>query len=175
MSHDQAIGVAASDLPNFRASAVAAVVARYGLVVVIAWFGAMKFTYYESHGISPLVANSPYMSWIYDLISISAFGRFLGTIELITAALLALKPWFPKASILGGVLASLFFLNTLGFMITTPDIGEASAGGFPILSANGQFLMKDIALFGLSLFLLADAIDATRRHDRRRAGLRTPS
>jgi reactive chlorine resistance protein C len=163
MSHDQATRVGGNDLSSFRASATAAVVARYGLVIVIAWFGAMKFTYYESHGISPLVANSPYMSWIYETISISAFGRFLGTFELITAVLLALKPWFPKPAIVGGALASLFFLNTLGFMITTPDIGEASAGGFPILSANGQFLMKDIALFGLSLFLLADAIDATRR------------
>jgi uncharacterized membrane protein YkgB len=48
-------------------------------------------------------------------------------------------------------------------MITTPGIGEASAGGFPVLSANGQFLVKDIALLGLSLWLLADAIDTTRR------------
>lgn len=32
-----------------------------------------------------------------------------------------------------------------------------------MLSANGQFLMKDIALLGLSLWLLADAIEATRK------------
>jgi len=145
-----------------RTSDIAALLARYALVVVIAWFGAMKFTYYESHGISPLVANSPLMGWIYEYISISAFGRLLGTFELVTAVLLALKPWFPKASVVGGVLASLFFVTTLSFMITTPDIGEASAGGFPVLSANGQFLMKDIALLGLALWLLADAVDASR-------------
>ena len=163
MSHDQATGIMADELRSSRTTAIAALVARYALVIVIAWFGAMKFTYYESHGISPLVANSPFMSWIYHIMSISAFGRLLGSVELLTAALLALKPWFPKASILGGLLASLFFLNTLSFMITTPGIGEASAGGFPVLSANGQFLMKDIALLGLSLWLLADAIDAARR------------
>ena len=94
--------------------------------------------------------------------SISAFGRLLGSAELITAALLALKPWWPKASVLGGLLASLFFAGTLSFMITTPGIGEASAGGFPVLSANGEFLMKDIAILGLALWLLADAIDAAR-------------
>jgi hypothetical protein len=33
-------------------------------------------------------------------------------------------------------------------------------GGFPVPSANGEFLMKNIALFGLTLWLLADAIDA---------------
>ncbi|MEW2482863.1 DUF417 family protein [Mycobacterium sp. NPDC049093] len=166
MSHDQVTDMVADGARKFRASAIAALVARYGLVIVLVWFGAMKFTYYESHGISPLVANSPLMSWIYDLISISAFGRFLGTFELIAAVLLALKPWFPKASIAGGVLASLFFLTTLSFMITTPDVGEASAGGFPVLSANGQFLMKDIALLGLAVWLLGDAIDATRHRER---------
>lgn len=145
-----------------RTTAVAALVARYGLVIVIAWFGAMKFTYYESHGISPLVANSPLMSWLYDIMSISAFGRVLGVVELLTAALLAVKPWFPKASMLGGLLAALFFLGTITFMITTPGVGEASAGGFPVLSANGQFLMKDIALLGLSVWLLADATDTVR-------------
>ncbi|MGV0786009.1 DUF417 family protein [Mycolicibacterium sp. XJ2] len=162
MSHDQDTRIAATGLTSFRASAFAAIVARYGLVIVLAWFGAMKFTYYESHGISLWVSNSPFMSWVYDLISISAWGRFNGTIELITAVLLAVKPWLPKASALGGVLASLFFIITLSFMFTTPDISEASAGGFPVLSANGQFIMKDIALLGLSLFLLADSIDATR-------------
>jgi reactive chlorine resistance protein C len=162
MSHDQATAITADELKGRQTAPIAALVARYGLVIVIAWFGAMKFTYYESHGISPLVANSPFMSWIYHIISISAFGRFLGSFELFAAVLLALKPWYPKVSVLGGLLASLFFLATLSFMITTPGIGEASAGGFPVLSANGQFLMKDIALLGLSLWLLADATDAAR-------------
>ena len=163
MSQHEATGMMADELRSSRTTAIAALVARYALVIVLAWFGAMKFTYYESHGISPLIANSPFMSWIYHIMSISAFGRLLGPAELITAALLALKPWFPKASILGGLLASLFFVGTLSTMITTPGIGEASAGGFPVLSANGQFLMKDIALLGLSLWLFADAIDAARR------------
>jgi uncharacterized membrane protein YkgB len=163
MSHDQATAMMADEPRSSQTTAIAALVAHYALVIVIAWFGAMKFTYYESHGISPLIANSPVMSWIYNTMSISAFGRLLGIAELLTAALLALKPWFPKASILGGLLASLFFVSTLSFMITTPGIGEASAGGFPVLSANGQFLVKDIALLGLSLWLLADAIDAACR------------
>jgi len=171
MSQDEATGMMADELRSHRTTAIAALVARYALVIVLAWFGAMKFTYYESHGISPLIANSPVMSLIYNIMSISAFGRLLGPAELLTAALLALKPWFPKASILGGLLASLFFLGTLSTMITTPGIGEASAGGFPVLSANGQFLMKDIALLGLSLWLLADAIDSTRRQTMITTGL----
>lgn len=38
--------------------------ARYSLVLVIAWIGALKFTSYEAHGIEPLVAHSPLMSWV---------------------------------------------------------------------------------------------------------------
>jgi uncharacterized membrane protein YkgB len=162
MSNDQLTGVMAHEAEMSRTSAVAALVVRYALVIVLVWFGSMKFTYFETHNISPLVANSPFFSWIYDIMSIRTFGRFLGPAELITAALLAVKPWFPKASVLGGLMACGFFVTTLSTMFTTPDVAEASAGGFPVLSANGQFLMKDIALLGLSLFLLADAIDAVR-------------
>jgi len=151
---------------NAGISSLAPLVARYALVIVIAWFGAMKFTSYEAHGISPLIANSPFESWIYHVMSIETFGRLLGVIELAAAVLLAVKPWFPKAAVVGGLFASLFFVNTLSFMFTTPGIGEASAGGFPVLSATGQFLMKDIALLGLSLWLLADAVDAVRRPTR---------
>ena len=162
MSHDQVTGMMADEVSSSRTTAIAALVARYGLVIVLAWFGAMKFTSYESHGISHWVANSPFLGWLYHIMSIDAFGRLNGSIELITAALLAVKPWFPKASVVGGIFASLFFVVTLSFMITTPGVGEASAGGFPVLSADGEFLMKDIALIGLALWLLVDAIDATR-------------
>jgi reactive chlorine resistance protein C len=163
MSHNQTADLMADELKSSRTSAIASLVARYGLVIVIAWFGAMKFTHYESEGISHWVANSPLLSWMYNIMSIDAFGRLNGSIELIVAVLLAVKPWFPKASVVGGILASLFFVTTLSFMVTTPGVGEASAGGFPVLSADGEFLMKDIANLGLALWLLADAIEATRR------------
>ncbi len=163
MSYDRATGIMADELRSSRTSVLVALAARYGLVIVLAWFGAMKFTSYESHGISHWVANSPLLSWGYNIMSIDAFGRLNGSIELIVAALLAVKPWFPKASVVGGVFASLFFVTTLSFMVTTPGVGEASAGGFPVLSADGEFLMKDIANLGLALWLLADAIDAIRR------------
>ncbi|WP_319445212.1 MULTISPECIES: YkgB family protein [unclassified Mycobacterium] len=161
----------ADDLRSPRTTAVAALVARYGLVIVIAWFGAMKFTHYEAQGISHWVANSPFLSWLYDFMSIDAFGRLNGSIELITAALLAVSPWYPKVSVVGGVISSLFFVLTLSFMITTPGVGEGSAGGFPVLSADGEFLMKDIALLGLSLWLLADATDAARRRNELHKGV----
>ncbi|WP_396929216.1 YkgB family protein [Mycolicibacterium sp.] len=156
-------GATADQLRGSRITTIAPYFARYGLAIVLAWFGAMKFTSYESQGISHWVANSPFLGWLYDVISIDAFGRMNGSIELTVAALIAVKPWFPKLSVVGGVLASLFFMLTLSFMVTTPGVGEASAGGFPVLSADGEFLMKDIANLGLALWLLADSVEATRK------------
>src|SRR3954454_19898243 len=130
MSYDRATGIIVDELRSSRTSALAALVARYGLVIVLAWFGAMKFTSYESQGISHWVANSPLMSWAYHIMSIDAFGRLNGSIELIVAALLAVKPWFPKASVRDGVFDMLFFLTTLFLMVTPPGVGEDSAGGF---------------------------------------------
>src|ERR1700744_2406104 len=63
----------------------------------------------------------------------------------------------------GGGLAVLFFFVTLSFMISTPGIGEPTAGGFPVLSDNGEFLMKDIGLMGLAVWTLSDSWEATRR------------
>ncbi|OBI80825.1 YkgB family protein [Mycobacterium sp. 1245805.9] len=162
MSQSEATTMTSAGRGKPRTTGIAPLVARYGLVIVLAWFGAMKFTNYESQGISHWVAHSPFLGWVYEAMSIDTFGLVNGSLELITAALLAVKPWFPKASVVGGIFACLFFVTTLSFMITTPGVGEASAGGFPVLSADGEFLMKDIALFGLALWLLADAVDATR-------------
>lgn len=37
---------------------------RYGLVLVLGWIGAMKFTAYEAEGIKSLIETSPLMSWM---------------------------------------------------------------------------------------------------------------
>jgi reactive chlorine resistance protein C len=142
--------------------AVGGLLARYGLVIVIAWFGVMKFTNYEAQGIQPLVAESPFMSWLYDIFSVYTFSVLLGVFEVAAAILIAVKPWWPKVSILGSALAVLLFLATISFLFTTPGVFEESVGGFPLLSMTGGFLMKDVALLGISAWTLADALRATR-------------
>lgn len=84
---------------------IAGVLARYGLVIVIGWIGALKFTTYEAQGIQPLVANSVLMSWLYDIFSVTTFSTLLGVFELAVAVLLAVKPISPRHSALGSVLA----------------------------------------------------------------------
>jgi len=58
----------------------------------------------------------------------------LGIAEVITAVLLVAKPWFPTVSLVGSAFAILLFVSILSFVVTTPGVGEASKGGFPLLS-----------------------------------------
>jgi reactive chlorine resistance protein C len=139
---------------------VAGLLARYGLVVVIAWFGLLKFTNFEAKGIQPLVAESPFMSWLYEIFSVYTFSALLGVFEVAAAVLIAVKPWWPKASMLGSALAILLFTATISFLFTTPGVFDEAAGGFPLLSLTGGFLIKDVALLGISAWTLADALRA---------------
>jgi uncharacterized membrane protein YkgB len=119
----------------------------------------MKFTAYEAMGIQPLVAHSPLVGWMYDFLSVRSFSAMLGCIEIATAALLGLRYVSPMASALGSVLAIGLFATTLSMLFTTP--GWEPPLGFPALSAMpGQFLLKDIVLFGAAVWSLGESLKA---------------
>src|SRR5246127_5770147 len=113
---------------------IARLVGRYGLVVVIGWIGALKFANFEAHQIQPLVANSPFMGWLYDIFPVYTFSALLGVFEVTAAVLMAIKPVAPKLAVVGSVQAVILFLATISFLFTTAGIGEPAGGGFPALS-----------------------------------------
>jgi uncharacterized membrane protein YkgB len=116
------------------------------------------------------VANSPLMSWGYGLMSLRGFSAVLGIVEVAIAILIAARPFWPRASALGSALAVGMFLTTLSFLITTPGVWAADAGGFPALSGfPGQFLIKDLVLLGISLWSLGEAWKASQRRERQGA------
>jgi reactive chlorine resistance protein C len=141
---------------------IASYLGRYGLVLVIGWIGALKFANFEAHQIQPLVANSPFMGWLYHIFPVYTFSALLGVFELAAAVLLAIKPLSPRLSILGSLLAIVLFIGTTSFLFTTPGIGEPAGGGFPAISLLGEFLLKDVPLLGLSFWTLADSIRAAQ-------------
>lgn len=132
---------------------------RYGLVLVLGWIGAMKFTAYEAEGIKTLVETSPLMSWMYKVLSLQATSNVIGVAELTAALLIAIGPWSAKLSAIGSVLAVFTFLTTLTFLFSLPG-WEQSLGGFPALSGSGGFLLKDVVLLGAALFTLGDSLAA---------------
>jgi reactive chlorine resistance protein C len=135
---------------------------RYGLVLVLGWIGAMKFTAYEAEGIKTLVETSPFMSWMYKVFSLQATSNVIGIAELTAAALIAIRPLAPKLSAIGSVLAVFTFLTTLTFLFSLPG-WEASLGGFPALSGSGGFLLKDVVLLGAAFFTLGDSLATQAR------------
>jgi len=132
---------------------------RYTMVIVIAWYGFLKFTEYEANAIAGFALNSPFLAPIHEALGVRLFSDVIGVIEIIAAALTAANFISPKIGAIGGALASGTFIVTLSFMFTTPGIFEASAGGFPVLSVvPGAFLLKDLVLLAVSIWLLASSL-----------------
>jgi reactive chlorine resistance protein C len=132
------------------------------LVVVYAWFGGMKFTAYEAEGLTGLVSNSPLLSWTYSVFSARVFSSLLGVLELSVGALIAARLVHPAYSLAGGALSAGLFVTTLSFMATTPGVIVPELG-FPAISvAPGQFLLKDVGLLALSLWIAIDSLAALR-------------
>lgn len=142
-----------------RIRSLGAIVMRCGLALIFLWFGAMKFTSYEATVIAPFIANSPLVGWLHASLGIQGASYLLGVVEVMTAVLLMAGFAKPICSVIGGAMGTLTFLITLSFFFTTPGIAEPLAGGFPAISAvPGQFLLKDLGLLGVSLFILGEAL-----------------
>ena len=142
-----------------RLEAAGISVSRYGLVVVLLLIGVLKFTPEEAAGIQPLVAHSPLMSWMYDLLSVQGASNMIGSIEITVAVLIGLRPLFPKASFIG----SLGALGVDNKKLTVSKKVVTAVHlkyGFPLLGDAGQFLIKDLVLLGASLWTAAEAYGA---------------
>ena len=128
---------------------------RWSMVVIFIWFGIQKFTPYAAEAIAPLIAHSPFISWL-SVFGVGGEAKIIGTVELTIAAALIIGSVNPIASVLGAAMASGTFLLTFSFVFSTPGITQISPTGFPIISTLlEQFLLKDFALLAacLTLFL----------------------
>jgi len=137
---------------------------RWALVIIFLWFGGMKFTGYEANGIAPFVSHSPIVSWLHTLFGVQGTSYVIGIIELGTAVALVIGAFNPIASALGAAMSAMTFVITLTFFLSTPGVAEATAGGFPAISAPiGQFLLKDLVLLAASICLLVASLKGEAR------------
>ena len=137
-----------------------AVILRYGLVVLVLWFGVFKFTPTEAQAIQPLVANSPFLSWLYALTGVRGASRLIGLAEIAIALLIAARPFSPRASAIGSIGAIIMFLTTLSFLATTPGFWGV-VDGVLVPTGAGGFLIKDLLLLGAALWTAAEALAAS--------------
>lgn len=146
-----------------RLEGLGAFLLRYGLVIVLLWVGALKFTAYEAEGIEKFVENSPLLSWLYEIFSVRAFSRLLGVFEIALGLMIAVRPWAPRISAIGSLGALVLFLVTLTFVFSTPG-GWQPGYGIPYLSPDpGQFLAKDVAFAAIAIWTAGEALRAASR------------
>ena len=142
-----------------------AMVIRYGLVVILVWVGALKFTAYEAEAIKPLVENSPLMAWALQAFGLRTLANLIGITEIVLGLLIATRPFAPRVSAMGSLGAVGLFLITLTFVLTTPGVWQPGYG-FPYPSVMpGQFLLKDVVLLGAAIWTAGEAMHAATHPD----------
>ena len=138
---------------------------RAAMVVVFLFFGYQKWFAYEAERLVPFISNGPLIFWLYPVFGVRGASLFLGASEWTFGALLFLGFWNERLGILGALGATATFVATVTIIPFMPDGWDPSAGGFPAMTGNVPFLMKDVALLAVSLFLLKH--DVVRAQDGR--------
>jgi uncharacterized membrane protein YkgB len=83
---------------------------------------------------------------------------FLGVSEWLFGALLFRGFWDKRLGVLGALGSTVTFILTVTIIPFMPNGWAASAGGFPAMTGNVPFLMKDVVLLAVSIYLLKQDI-----------------
>ena len=148
---------------------------RASMVLIFLFFGYQKWFDYEAQGLIPFISNGPLTSWMYPAFGVRGASWFLGVSEWLTAALLIWGFWNKKAGALGALISVVTFITTVTIIPFMPDGWAASAGGFPAMTGHVPFLMKDVVLLTVSVYLLKQdvvraSLPAAERAERREVG-----
>ncbi|HXB09075.1 MAG TPA: DUF417 family protein, partial [Puia sp.] len=120
--------------------------------LVLFWIGLLKFTPTEAEGISAFIDHSPFIGWTHTLLGKQGASMFIGIIEWLTAIGIIVGNFKPKIGMIASIMAMLMFLVTTSFFITTPGM-VATTDGVWGPTHPGEFLIKDVTLFGASMYL----------------------
>jgi len=127
---------------------------RASMVIIFLFFGYQKWFQYEADVLIPYISNGPLIFWLYPVFGIRGATWFLGVSEWTFGALLFLGFWNKKLGILGALGSCVTFMGTVTIIPFMPNGWAASAGGFPAMTGNVPFLMKDVVLLAVSVYLL---------------------
>jgi len=127
---------------------------RASMVIIFLLFGYQKWFEYEAQVLMPFISNGPLISWIYPVFGIRGGSWFLGVSEWLCCLLLFLGFWNKPAGILGALGSCVTFLATVTIIPFMSDGWDVVAGGFPAMTNNVPFLMKDVVLLAASFYLL---------------------
>jgi len=135
------------------------------MVIIFLFFGYQKWFDYEAQTLIPYISNGPLIFWMYPVFGIKGVSWFLGVSEWLFGAFLFAGFWNKKLGILGALGGVASFVSTITIIPFMPNGWAASAGGFPAMTGNVAFLMKDVVLFAVSFYVLKE--DLARTSDRK--------
>jgi uncharacterized membrane protein YkgB len=127
---------------------------RASMVIIYFFFGYQKWFDYEAQGLIPFFTHGPLIFWMYPVFGVKGASYFLGVSEWLFGALLLAGFWNKKLGILGALGSVATFITTITIIPFMPDGWAPSAGGFPAMVGNVAFLMKDVVLLAVSVYLL---------------------
>jgi uncharacterized membrane protein YkgB len=142
---------------------------RASMVVIYLFFGYQKWFPYEAKVLVPFISNGPLIWWLYPLFGHTGATYFLGAAEWTFGALILAGFWNKKLGIVGAAGSIFTFLGTVTIIPFMPGGWADSAGGFPAMAINNAFLMKDLVLLAVSIFLFKEDVKRAAR-----AIVRTP-
>lgn len=173
-----------------HADKTAVFLCRLSIFIVFLWIGWLKFIPYEADSIVPFVANSPFMSWLYndpanyaqfmnhegELIpehrawhlanNTYGYSNGLGVVEIIFALMIMAHYISPRIGLIGATLCFLTPFVTYTFLIFTPETwvhGADAHTGFPYLSGAGRLVLKDAMMTAAGLVAMVDSAKTIMR------------
>jgi uncharacterized membrane protein YkgB len=127
---------------------------RASMVIIFLFFGYQKWFEYEAQVLIPYISNGPLIWWMYPVFGIRGASWVLGIAEWTFGALLFAGFWDKRLGALGAAGSVVTFVMTVTIIPFMPDGWAGSAGGFPAMTGNIPFLMKDVVLLAASVYLL---------------------
>jgi uncharacterized membrane protein YkgB len=126
---------------------------RASMVIIFLLFGYQKWFAYEAQVLIPYISNGPLIWWMYPVFGLRGASWFLGVSEWLIGALLFLGFWNKQLGIFGALGSVATFVTTVTIIPFMPNGWDPSAG-FPAMAGNVPFLIKDVVLLAVSIYLL---------------------
>jgi uncharacterized membrane protein YkgB len=127
------------------------------MALIFLMFGYAKWFDYEAQALIQVTSNSPFLAWMHHAFGPHVTSYFLGVAEWTTGLLLLLGIRRQLPALLGAAGSCVTFIVTTTLIFSTPGAWEASAGGFPAMGGATSFLIKDVVLLAVSIYLLREA------------------